>query len=53
MTFSRRSITHEHTLAEIKAFARGQIVKNGPASLSLASIAKEMNVSTPALYRFF
>ncbi len=39
--------------ARIKRVARDQMARDGAASLSLGRIAREMGVSTPALYRYF
>lgn len=50
---SRRERVREATIAEIKATARAQIDLEGAASLSLGGIAREMGLTTPALYRYF
>lgn len=41
------------TAARIKSIARRLMAEHGAAALSLGSIAREMGVSTPALYRYF
>ncbi len=41
------------TVTRIKAIARAQMAAQGAAALSLGSIAREMRISTPALYRYF
>ncbi len=53
MSKSRREIQREQTTAEIKAIARVQMAETGAAALSLRAIAREMGMSTPALYRYF
>lgn len=41
------------TATRIKTIARALMAEHGAASLSLGSIAREMGISTPALYRYF
>jgi AcrR family transcriptional regulator len=41
------------TIAEIKATARQQMAKSGTAGVSLSAIARAMEISAPALYRYF
>lgn len=41
------------TAARIKRTARRLMAEHGAAALSLGSIAREMGLSTPALYRYF
>lgn len=41
------------TATRIKATARALMAEHGAAALSLGSIARELGVSTPALYRYF
>nr|WP_277605465.1 TetR/AcrR family transcriptional regulator [Glycomyces sp. L485] len=41
------------TIGEIKASARGQLLKHGPSGISLRAIAREVGVSPAALYRYF
>ncbi len=53
MAKSRREIQREETTAEIKAIARKQMAATGAAALSLRAIAREIKMSTPALYRYF
>ena len=53
MAKSRREQQREETTAEIKAVARTQMAATGAAALSLRAIAREMGMSTPALYRYF
>jgi AcrR family transcriptional regulator len=50
---SRRERLRENTIAEIKQIARRQMAENGTAAVSLNAIARELEVSTPALYRYF
>ncbi len=53
MTSNRRQLLHENIREEIKAIAWKQIAQTGASSLSLGSIAREMVLTTPALYRYF
>jgi len=39
--------------AEIKASARRQLVTDGPAALSLRAIARELDMASSAIYRYF
>jgi AcrR family transcriptional regulator len=41
------------TIAEIKATARQQMAESGTAAISLSAIARAMEISAPALYRYF
>jgi AcrR family transcriptional regulator len=41
------------TLAEIKSLAWAQIAENGAAALSLRAIARDMGMTSSALYRYF
>jgi AcrR family transcriptional regulator len=50
---ARRERLHENTRAEIKATARAQMARDGTAGLSLNAIARAMEISAPALYRYF
>ena len=50
---SRRERLREQTLQEIKAIAHQQMDESGTASISLNAIARRMEISTPALYRYF
>jgi len=52
-TKTRREAAREATYAEIKQIARQQMAENGAAALSLNAIARQMRMSTPALYRYF
>jgi AcrR family transcriptional regulator len=53
MTLTRRELKREETEAEIKDVARQQMEEVGAAALSLRSIAREMGMTAPALYRYF
>jgi AcrR family transcriptional regulator len=44
---------HEAHRGEILRIARAQLAQGGAAALSLRAIAAEMNLSAPALYRYF
>ena len=50
---SRRDRMRELTIAEIKATARQQMAESGTAGVSLSAIARAMEISAPALYRYF
>lgn len=53
MPRARDMRSHEETIQAIKAIARQQMAVKGAASLSLGAIARALDVSTPALYRYF
>lgn len=53
MSTTRRERQRAATIDEIKQTARGHMVENGAASLSLRAIAREMGMTGPALYRYF
>ena len=53
MTQTRRERVRAETTIEIKEVAVQQMAQQGAASLSLRSIAREMGMSAPALYRYF
>lgn len=50
---TRREKQRQATLEEIKTVARQQMAESGAAALSLNAIAREMGLTTPALYRYF
>jgi AcrR family transcriptional regulator len=50
---SRRDRVRGATVAEIKSLAWAQIAENGAAALSLRAIAREMGMTSSALYRYF
>jgi len=52
-TVSRRERLRNQTLSEIKDHAFAQVAEGGPEALSLNAIAREMQMSGPALYRYF
>ncbi|MDX1992147.1 MAG: TetR/AcrR family transcriptional regulator [bacterium] len=49
----QRESQREDTREEIKAFARQQMAAEGTAALSLRAIARDMEMTAPALYRYF
>ena len=53
MALSRRERVRKATITEIKAVARQQMAEQGATALSLGAIAREMGMTTPALYRYF
>ena len=53
MTKTRRERVRAENTTEIKEVALQQMAEQGAASLSLRSIAREMGMSAPALYRYF
>ena len=50
---SRRDRMRDLTIAEIKTTARQQMADSGTAGVSLSAIARAMEMSAPALYRYF
>lgn len=50
---SRRERFRQATIEEIKQTAREQMAAQGPASLSLRAVARAMNITPSALYRYF
>jgi AcrR family transcriptional regulator len=50
---SRRDRVRAATTEEIKQTARQILVSEGPGSVSLRAIAREMGMTAPALYRYF
>lgn len=50
---TRRERKHEAARAEIMDTARRQMAEHGAAALSLRAIAREMQLTAPALYRYF
>lgn len=50
---SRRDKRRADTKADIKAIARELLIDSGPAGISLRAIARRLNLSAPALYRYF
>lgn len=50
---SRRERLHAEMKEEIKAVARRQMAVEGNEALSLRAIARQMEVTAPALYRYF
>ncbi len=53
MAEGRREKQHQATIDEIKQIARQHMRDQGTAAVSLRSIAKELGVTPPALYRYF
>ena len=49
----RRERVRQATVEEIKAVARAQMAAQGTAGVKLRSIAREMGMTAPALYRYF
>jgi AcrR family transcriptional regulator len=49
----RRERVRQATVEEIKAVARAQMAAEGTAGVNLRSIAREMGMTAPALYRYF
>ena len=50
---TRRERQRQATYTEIKDLARQQLAETGPGALSLRAIAREMGMSSSALYRYF
>ena len=53
MKQTRRERIHSATIEEIKSIAWRQIAQFGACALSLRAIAREMEMTAPALYRYF
>ncbi len=53
MPLTRRERVRAATIDEIKEIARRHIAEKGAAALSLRAIAREMGMTSPALYRYF
>jgi AcrR family transcriptional regulator len=53
MKSERRKRLHEATREEIKQVAWRQIAKDGAAALSLRAIAKQLDLTSPALYHYY
>lgn len=53
MPARRRDRLRQATLAEIKSRAWAQIAESGAAALSLRAVAREMGMTSSALYRYF
>jgi len=49
---TRRERVRDATMAEIKASARGLLVREGPDALTLRAVAREVGLTAPALYRY-
>jgi AcrR family transcriptional regulator len=50
---SRRERIRQETIAEIKTIARRQMAEQGAVNISLRAIAREMGMTSPALYYYF
>jgi AcrR family transcriptional regulator len=50
---TRNEVEYEATLEQIKEVARQQMAAEGTAALSLRAIAREMDITAPALYRYY
>lgn len=53
MGLNRRERVRAATIDEIKTIARQHMAEKGAAALSLRAIAREMGMTSPALYRYF
>lgn len=53
MNSTRREKKRNATLDDIKSTAWKQVAEQGAASLSLRAIAREMDMTAPALYRYY
>jgi AcrR family transcriptional regulator len=53
MPRTRDETVYEETQATIKALARQQMAAEGTAGISLRGIARDMELSAPALYRYY
>lgn len=52
-TPTRRERLRGQTQDEIKAAARAQLVRHGPAGIQLRAVARDVGLTAPALYRYF
>lgn len=50
---NRRERQHDNIREEVKTIARQHMAAQGTAALSLRAIARDMELSAPALYRYF
>jgi AcrR family transcriptional regulator len=50
---TRREKLRQEMMQDIKVAARRQMAENGTAAISLSAIARELEVSQPALYRYY
>jgi AcrR family transcriptional regulator len=50
---SRRDRRRQETIEEIKAAARGQLARGGPAGISLRAIARELGMTASAVHYYF
>jgi AcrR family transcriptional regulator len=53
MKTARKQQLHDNIRQEIKSIAWKQVTENSAASLSLGAIARQLGVTTPALYRYY
>ena len=53
MQTNRKKQLHDNIREEIKSIAWQQVTESSAASLSLGAIARQLGVTTPALYRYF
>jgi AcrR family transcriptional regulator len=53
MKSERRKRIHDATREEIKEVAWGQIARDGAAALSLRAIARQLDLTSPALYHYY
>ena len=49
----RRDVAHPNIAAAIKAVARQQMSERGTAGLSLRAIARELEITAPAIYNYY
>lgn len=50
---SRREARRQETIDEIKSRSRAHLAERGPGGLSLRAVAREMRMSSAAIYRYF
>lgn len=53
MKSERRNRLHEATREEIREVAWQQVTRDGPAALSLRAIARQLDLTSPALYHYY
>lgn len=50
---TRRDVRRRETIEEIKGRARAHLAEHGSGGLSLRAVAREMRISSAAIYRYF
>ncbi len=53
MSRPRREALHKEIAGDIKTVARRQMSEHGTVGLSLRAIARELNITAPAIYNYY